>query len=66
VHGAWTSLGLSLIFAFCVLLGASRSLRLAGLATLSVGSVVASFMAFAVGTKAQGASKWNAVDPGAQ
>lgn len=48
VYGAWTSLGLSIVFAFLVLLGASKSPRLAALATLSVGSVAASFIAFAV------------------
>lgn len=48
VQGAWTALGLSIVFAFLVLLGASKSLRLAALATLSIGSVAASFIAFAV------------------
>ena len=48
VRGAWMSTGLSLVFSFGVILGASRSLRLTVLATFSVGSVVASFVAFMV------------------
>ena len=47
VDGAWTALTLSLVFAFVVLLGASRSVRLALLATISVGSSAASLLAAA-------------------
>ena len=48
VDGAWTALTLSLVFAFVVLLGASRSVRLALLATISVGSSAASLLAAAL------------------
>jgi predicted RND superfamily exporter protein len=48
IDGAWTALALSLVFAFVVLLGASRSFRLALLATISVGSSAASLLGCAV------------------
>ena len=48
VTAAWSALAFSLAFAFGVLYGASRSARLAALATVSVGHVATTFLAFAV------------------
>ena len=50
VLNAWSALGASLACAFGVVFLAARSARLAGLATLSVGAVAASFVAFLVAT----------------